>query len=178
MKPPVEATALPPPGCEERCPTGVRVLWAETAAPLVSLVPSEVVTFVKQPFLEVAYRPEKRVVADVVLKPREVERAVTCTTVKEVKVTDPITGECSTVMQPCTEVRTVKETVYGAVREEREVVVMVPYLRKVEAVVPRKDLLLEYRTEMCKKSHPVPVPEDVPGPRVFLVPPPPCEHDP
>jgi hypothetical protein len=164
------------PGCEERCPTGVRILWAETDVPCQSLVPREVVTLVKQPGFEIAYREEKRVVADVVIKPREVEHAVTCTVMKEVKTTDPVTGECSTVTQPCTEVRVVKETVYSAERQERPVVVLIPYLRRIDTVAPRKDLLLEYRTEMRKEGFPVRVAEDVPPPRVIHVTPP-CETD-
>jgi hypothetical protein len=175
-----EAPGPAAPEVEEHCPAGVRILWAEKRVPIQSLVPREVITLVEQPTLEIAYRNEKRVVANVVLVPREVERQVTCTTTKEVKVTDPVTGECSTVTQPCTEVRTIKETVYRAERQEREEVVLVPYLRPVKELVPRKDLLLEYRTEIRKDYCPVSIPADVPHPRVFQVPEPPplpCEHD-
>jgi hypothetical protein len=168
IKPPKEV--LPLPIVEEHCPTGIRVLWAETDVPLCSLWPREVITMVKQPTFVVAYREEKIKVADIVVKPHVVKKAQLCTCEKEVQVTDPVTGVCSTVKQPVTEERIIEETEYSAVRVERDEVVRIPYLKKVDELVPRKDLLLEYRTEMVTKGHPVPIPDDVPCSRVFCVP--------
>ena len=121
IKPPKEI--LPPPIVEEHCPTGLRVLWYESDAPLCSLWPREVITMVKQPTFIVVYREEKIKVADIVVKPTVVKKTQLCTCEKEVKVTDPVTGECSTVMQPVTEERIIEEVVYAAVRVERDEIV-------------------------------------------------------
>jgi hypothetical protein len=160
------------------CPPwpGFRVLWVEREVPIQTLVPREVTTFIPITTFEVAYRPEKRVVTELTMKPREVERPVTSCTVKPVTVTCPTTGTCSTVMQPCTEVKMVKQTEYVAVAEQREITVQIPFLRTVETKVPRTDVILEYRTELRKVPGLVKVPagDEAPQRRVFVSPKPPC----
>ena len=152
------------------------VRWAEHDVPLQSLRAREVLRLVEQPTLEVAYREQKKVITEVVIKSRQVEQQVLCTVMREVQVTDPVTGHCSTVLQPCTEVKVVKDIVYEAVPEERTVVVKCPYLRQTTEKVPVKDLLLEYRTEFRKEGFPVVVPgNEIPPRRVLLAPKLPCD---
>jgi hypothetical protein len=165
-----QAAPTVPPGC------GVRVLWLDHLEPVQRLVPREVVTEERQPSLEVAYREEKRVVTEVVVKSREVERLVSCTVLKPVTETCPETGQCTTVLKPCTEVKPVKELEYYAVPEERTVVVSVPYLKPVEIVVPRKTVVLEYLTTMKKCSEAVVIPGPEGQPTPYVMPPQPC-HD-
>jgi hypothetical protein len=158
-----EAAPVAPPGC------GVRVLWLNHLEPVQRLVPRQVVTEERRPTLEVAYRDETRVITEVVVKSREVERQVPCTVMKPVKETCPETGQCTTVWTPCTELKTVKEVEYYAAPEERKILVSVPYLKPAEIVVPRKTVVLEYLTTMQKRQEAVviPGPEGVPTPYVL-----------
>jgi hypothetical protein len=112
----------------------------------------------RRPTLEIAYREEKRVFIETVMKPREVEREVACATVQTVTEVDPHTGCAVVLSKPCTEIKRVKETVYEPATEERVVIVRTPYLRRVDVVVPRKTLILEYRTDMQRQEYPVRVP--------------------
>ncbi len=175
--PPSHQTTEP---CAPHCPSqpGFKVLWVERDVPIQTLVPREVVTMVPTTTFEVAYREEKRVFNEIVLRPREVEKPITSCTLKPVTVTCPQTGECTTVMQPCTEVKMVKQTEFYPVEVKRELIERIPYLRTVEIQVPRKDLILEYRTEMKKVPGAVKVPsgdEVLPG-RTIMTIKPPCPH--
>jgi hypothetical protein len=77
-------------------------------------------------------------------------------------------------MKPCTEIKLVKETCFVAVPEQREVVVKVPFVKSVEKVVPCKNILLEYRTEMRKEGCAIQACDVVPGTRYFVAPKPCC----
>ncbi len=156
----VPDAAAPAAPCGPACAPqpGFKVLWVEREVPIQTIYPREVVTFVPTTTFEVAYREEKRTIVEMVVKPREVERPVTSATVKPVTVTDPCTGKCSTVIQPCTEVKMVKQTEFVAVPEKRELIERVPYLRTVEIKVPQKTVIYEYRTEMRKVGCPIRVP--------------------
>jgi hypothetical protein len=177
-KGPVVEAAPPPvtPGCDAACHPPFKVLWVETATPLQVLVPREVITTEPRKALEIEYREEKRVVTEIVMKPREVEEAVPCTIVCPVKVVDPHTGECSTVMQPVTEVKIVKRTVFEPAPEERTIIVRVPALKSVDVMTPQKTILLEYRTDMLRGGYGIRVPaeEEPRKPEFILAPKPPC----
>jgi hypothetical protein len=169
--------ALPPEAPPESCAAGHdrsadRILWAERGVPVQTLVPREVITERREPALEVAYREEKRVFTEMVVKEREVEKDVPCTTMQPVTELDPHTHCLVTVLKPVTQVRRVKDMVFSVVPEERVEMVKIPYLRRVEEVVPRRTLILEYRTEMQRQEYPVPIPcgSVVPQDRVLLVP--------
>jgi hypothetical protein len=166
-----------PASCGADCARpGFKVLWVEREVPIQILVPREVITPVPSTTVEVAYRDEKRLVTEFALKPREVEKPVTVCTLKPVTVTDCHTGQCSTVMQPCTQVKMVKTTEFVAVPEEKAVVVKVPYLKLVEVTIPHKNILLEYRTDLRKEGGAirVPCPDLVPQERMLLAPKAPC----
>ena len=160
------------PGCDRG---GMKVIWAERECPVRVLVAREIISPVKHKTFVIAYRPEKRIVVDYVVKSREVEKAIECPSLKKVQVTDPATGQCSTVEQPSTEVRIIKELEYRTVREEREIVTQIPYMKEVEEIVPRKDVVMEYRTEMKKEKFPILVPDLVAKKRIFRAPEPPCD---
>jgi hypothetical protein len=164
-------------GCD--CPAPPwKALWVEREVPLQTLVPREVIREEKQKTLEVLYREEKRTFTEVVIKPREIQRQVTHCRMQPVTVTDPCTGHCTTVMQPVTEVKQVKETIYEAAPEKKEVTVRVPYLKEVDVLVPAKTLLLEQRTEMRIEGYGVKVPaERIPKDRVLVAPAPCCPHE-
>ncbi len=163
------------PGCEHSSPS-VKILWMEREVPVQVLTPREVVVPEKHSTLEVAYRPVKRTVTDIVMKPREVVREVPYMKLEPCTVTDPHTGHCSTVMQPvpCTKLQ--KQTEFYAVPVTRTVVVQVPYLKEVEEIVPRTTLLLEYRTEMQKRPSALSIPGPDLGERRLLAPKPPCDY--
>ncbi len=186
---PAQEKALPPspegvsqapaapcgPACAPK--PGFKVMWVERDEPIQVLVPREVVTLVPSTTIEVAYREEKRTVTEMVLQPREVERPMTVSVLKPVTVTCSTTGECRTVMQPCTDVKMVKQTEFVAVPVRRELIEKVPFLRTVEIQVPRKTLILEYKTEMRKVPSAVKVPTgpEVLPDRAIMAPKPPCE---
>lgn len=163
--------------CEAPCNPGIRILWAETDVPVRTLVPREVIHQEKRKTLAVAYRAEKRVITEIVLKPCTVEKLVPCAVLKPVQVTDPVTGHCTTVMEPCTEMKLVKDTVYKAVPEQRTIQVNVPYLKEVDEVLLRRDTLLEYRTFLQKKPYPIAITHQEPQPKTVVAPEPAaCEH--
>lgn len=179
---PTREVPLPGPAptpCAKDCAPrpGYKPLWVEREVPIQRIIPREVITLVPTTTIEVAYREEKRVITEMVIKPREVERPVTSCTLKPVTVTCSTTGECRTVMQPCTEVKMVKVTEFVAVPEKRELIEKVPFLRTVEIQVPQKTLILEYKTEMKKVGGVVTVPcvQEVLPRRVLLAPPAPCD---
>ena len=182
VAPPTPEVAAPAAPCGPECAPrpGVKVLWVEREVPIQRLVPREVITLVPTTTVEVAYREEKRVFTEMVLQPREVERPMTVSVIKPVTVTCPTTGQCSTVMQPCTEVKMVKQTEFVAVPVKRELIEKVPFLRTVQAEIPQKTLILEYKTEMRKLPGAVAVPSgpEVLPRRVLLAPQPPCDAGP
>src|SRR5262249_25789743 len=68
------------------------VLWVDRPIPLRSLGSREVIAKYKRPTLVLTDREEKRVVTEIVLKPREVAKVVPCGTLRSEKVTGPATG--------------------------------------------------------------------------------------
>jgi hypothetical protein len=96
--PPCGVTA--PPGCPN-----IKILWFDRYTPVSVLDPREVITWETVPSLDVVYKIEKQVVEELVVKSREVQQPYTCTTYVPVKVTDPHTGHCTTVMEARTEVK-------------------------------------------------------------------------
>ena len=179
---PAKASATPdgqpvPAACDRPCPMTVR--WVERQEPIQVLVPREVVAPLPRKTVVVLYREEKRTVTNMVLRPREVKREECCTTLKPVAVTDPHTGQCTTVLQPVPETRVVRDTVYEAVAVKQVLVVRVPYLREIEEPVPQRTIVLEYQTELKKTGYPVRVPGgEVLKDRWFLAPKPPHEGEP
>jgi hypothetical protein len=164
---PVVAPApLPEAGCGPN-----QVLWMERLVPVHTLAPREIVTEERRPSLEVAYRDEKQVVTELVVRSREVERAVPCTVLKPVTETCPETGQCTTVWKPCTEIKIVKETEFYSVPEQTTLVVRVPYLRPAELVVPRKTIALEYHTALQKQEEPIVIPGYEVPPTRYVMPP-------
>ncbi len=177
-KEPLPGVALEAAPCATDCALkpSSKVLWVEREVPIQVLRGREVVTTVPTTTFEVAYREKKHTVTEMVLEPRVVERPVVSATVKPVTVTDPCTGKCSTVMQPCTEVKMVKQTEFVAVPKEKVLIERVPYLKTVEIQVPQKTVIFEYHTEMKKVGGPVRVPagNEVLPDRMLLAPKPPC----
>jgi hypothetical protein len=180
---PAEPIPTPPPApVVEACPKPScpvpQALWYERDIPVQILEAREVVQEDRVPTLAIVLHPEKRVVTDVVMKPREVTREVCYTALEPCTVTDPCTGECSTVLKPVPRTRVQKDLEFVAVAQERTVVVQVPFLKEVEEVVPRKTVLLEYKTVLEKKGFAVGIPGEAAPPTRYLVPPPPapCFH--
>lgn len=172
------AVAAPAATCGPVCAPkpGFKILWVEREVPIQTLHPREVVNLVPITTFEVVYREDKRSVTEMVLQPREVEKPVTSCTVKPVTVTCPTTGQCSTVMQPCTEVKMVKQIEYVAVPVQKDVIVRVPYLKMVTKEIPQKTIILEYKTELKKVGGPVKVPcGDTLPTQTLLAPKPPCD---
>jgi hypothetical protein len=169
--PPPLLAPFPPPPPGSRC---IKALILDRMVPIQRLVPREVITEVRTPGQEVAYREEKCVITEMVVKSREITRQVPCTVMKPVLEGCAETGQCTTVMQPCVEMKTVKDTEFYTEPETRTVVVPVPYLKPVEVVVPRKTIVLEYRTILEKRQQAVLVPAEIPQERMVITPKPPC----
>jgi hypothetical protein len=99
---------------------------------------------------------------------------VPCTTMVPETVTDPCTGHCTTVMKPCVEMKLQKDVEFYAVAEEQVETIKVPYIKQIEEIVPRKTVLLEYRTDMQTRGYAVAVP-GLPVPHdKWLIAPNPC----
>jgi hypothetical protein len=146
---------VPPPPCGVSAPPGcpnVKILWFDRFTPATVLEPREVITFETVPSLDVVYKIEKQVVEELVVKSREVQQPYTCTTYVPVKVTDPHTGHCTTVMEPRCETKMRTVTVWYAEPEKRELEVEVPYLDRFEDLLERRAILLEYRTELQRSG--------------------------
>jgi hypothetical protein len=169
---PPSVPMLPPP-LDGHCQP-IKVLWAERDQPFPALAVREVQTEKKAKTVVLAYKEEKRVCTEVVIKPREIETVVSET----VMVPDPSCsagGHCQPVLKPITQTRVVKKTIYEAVPREKIVVVRIPYLKEVEGVVTDKAILVESLIEMRKCGYGVVVP-DLPNPclRVLMAPQTPC----
>jgi hypothetical protein len=129
------------------CPN-VKILWYERMKVVPLLTPREEIVFEKYKTLDVVYKEEKKTVTDVVMKSRQVEELRPCTTMVPVQVTDPVTGHCSTVMEPHTEMKPRTVTIWYAEPTKREVAVMVPYVKEVEDLMPTRTILLEYTADV------------------------------
>jgi hypothetical protein len=165
----LEAPPLLPPGCEHEHP-GVRILWLERQVPIQVLTPREVIGLQKRPALVVDFRKEKRLVTEIILKPQEVVRQIPFTTMKPHTEVCPETGHCTTTYEPCTELRTVKETIFTPIPEQRWVEVDVPFVKEVLEDVPQKTFLLEYRTELQRCPGAIAAPTTVLPERWFAAP--------
>jgi hypothetical protein len=153
---------LPPlaptePGCDHGHP-GVQILWMERQVPIQVLKPREIIVPQKRPALAVAFREEKRVVTEIVMKPREVTREIPFTTMKPCTEVCPETGHCTTVLKPCTEMRLVKDVVFYPTPVERPIIIRVPYVKEIEEVVPARTVILEYVTELQRRPSAIGVP--------------------
>jgi hypothetical protein len=182
IPPPVPAEGVPPPAPDchhDKTHEGVKVLWLEREVPVQVLVPREIITEEKRPTLEVFYRDEKRKVVEMVVKETQVPREIPFTTVKPCTEICPSTGHPITVMKPCVETRVVKETVFYTVPQEREIIVKVPFIKEVEEIVPRKTVILEYKTELQRRPSALAIPTVEKQTRWLLTPKPPCpDHEP
>lgn len=177
-KPPVVENAPPPlptlpaDGC---CAPPIKALWIDQLVPVQTLVPRPVKTVERVSTVVVATRPEKRTVTHLVFEPRETERPVTTYVMEPVTTTD-CHGHCTTVMQPCPQVKMVKGVVWVPVCKEETVVVEVPYLTVKDVPVEQTQWLLEWRTSFAARGCAV----AVPGPelgvkeRTHVLPQPPC----
>ena len=167
----VPPTKAEPPldGHPRPCAPVPKVLWYERDEPVQILDAREIIQVDKVPTLDIVYRPEKRVVTDMVMKPREVGRVVCYTALEPTVVTDPCTGHASTVLKPVERTRIQKDLEFVAVPVERTEVVMVPYLKEVEELVPRKTVLFEYHTVMQKKGFALGIPSEAAPPTRYLV---------
>jgi hypothetical protein len=159
-------------GCDAKC-EAVRALWVDKMCPQVGLFTREERTPLKRQTVEVEYVPEKRTFKEIVFKPRLVERMVPVCTLRPETVTD-CHGHCTTVMKPCTEMKTVQEVVFDAVTVDRQDTVQVPRLVKKEAVVTQKTIILEYRTEFVKQGYPILIPDEVRKEQFLHAPKPEC----
>jgi hypothetical protein len=155
--PPPPPLAPLEPGCDHGHP-GVKILWMERQVPIQVLTPREVVVPQKRPTLVVEFKPEKREITEMVLKPREVTREIPFTTMKPCVEVCPETGHCATVMKPCTEMRLVKDVVFYSAPVKRTIVVPVPFVKEVEEVVPTRTIILEYKTELQRRPGAISVP--------------------
>jgi hypothetical protein len=172
---PVAPLSSAPCACPvEKIHTTYQLHWLERDTP----VPMEKLSLRAESTQEVRAVPEldwvetTEVRTEIVLKPREILKEVTVCTVKPEKITDPATGCCSTVMQPVTEVKQVKETVFDMVREEKLVKVRRPVLKSTDRVFDVKHLVLDRQVEMRKERYGVLVPSQVT--ERILVPPAAC----
>jgi hypothetical protein len=163
------------PACEKSCTTW-KVFWLDHDEICPKLTVKENVHQDVCPTLEVKWRKEQRVCTTMVLKPREVVKEVTCCTMKPVMHTDPCTGCRSTTLEPCTEVKLVKEITYELCPEEKLITVEVPCLQTVDRIVNVKRYELEHGTEKRVFTKGVLVPCEM-RERVVVPAKPPCCHD-
>src|SRR5437660_2721112 len=98
-KPPLTPPLAPlEPGCDHGRP-GIQILWMERQVPIQVLRAREFIVPQKRPTLVVDFREEKRVVTEIIMKPREVTREIPFTTMKPCTEVRPATGPCTTVPQ-------------------------------------------------------------------------------
>jgi len=167
--------APPEPDCDHGHP-GINILWMERQVPIQVLTPREIISPQKRPALAVEFRPEKREVTEIVLKPREVTREIPFTTMKPCTEVCPETGHCTTVLKPCTEMRLIKDVTFYPTPVERTLVVRVPYVKEIEEVVPARTVILEYVTELQRQPGAIGVPTAPLPPTRWLMAPQGCPH--
>ncbi len=155
-------------GCPRPCAPVPKVLYYERLVPVQIIEGREVIQVDKVPTLDLVFREEKRVVTDMVMKPREVSRVV-CYTALEPTVEVDCHGHACTVMKPVERTRIQKDLEFVAVPVERTELVMVPFLKEIEELVPRKTVLLEYHTVMQKKGFALGVPSEAAPQTRYLV---------
>jgi hypothetical protein len=160
-EPPIEGHPRP-------CAPVPKVLYYERDMPVQIIEAREVIQVDKVPTMDLVFRPEKRVVTDMVMKPREVSRVV-CYTALEPTVETDCHGHACTVMKPVERTRIQKDLEFVAVPVERTEVVMVPFLKEAEELVPRTTVLLEYHTVMQKQGFALAVPSEAPPPTRYVV---------
>src|SRR5262249_37817712 len=109
-----ERETLPPPKKEPSLPVaeqpacGFRVLWVDYYVTIPTLYASEYVRPEEIGTWEVAYKDVDQVVTEMVLTPKDITREESYTCMEPITSTDPVTGHCTTYMQPMTKVRLVK----------------------------------------------------------------------
>jgi hypothetical protein len=115
--------------------------------------------------------PEQQVRrCELVLKPREIVKEVTCCTMKPTVETDPCTGCSVTVFKPVTETKRIKQLVYDLCPEEKAVRVQTGCLVPDIKVVKVKRLYLDWTHVKLREDFGVLVPCEVTE-RVFSEPP-------
>jgi hypothetical protein len=171
--PPPPKTEVPIEGCPRPCAPVTKPLVYERLEPVQILVDREIVQLDKVPTLKIAFRKEKRVVTDMILKERAVNRVVCYTTLESCPVTDPCTGHTTTVLKPVERTRIQKDLEFVTVPVERVEMVEVPFLTEDTELVPRKTVVFDYITVMQKRDYAVGIPAEAAPPIRYVAPPPP-----
>jgi hypothetical protein len=174
VPPPPPPVAGPIEGHPRPCCPVPKVLVYERDEPVHILADREEVRFEKVPTLAIGFRDEKRVVVNMEMRAREVSRIVCYTTLEPCPVTDPCTGQCTTVLKQVERTRIQKDVEYVAVPVEQVVVVQVPVLQPAEEEVEHRTVILEWQTVMQKRAYALSIPSEAPSLRHVVTPPPPA----
>jgi hypothetical protein len=180
VPPPPPKTEVPIEGSPVPCHPVTRPLVYERLEPVQILADREIIQVDKVPTLKVAFRKEKRKVTDLILKERPVNRVVCYTTLEPCPVTDPCTGQTSTVLKPVERTRIQKDLEFVTVPVERVEVVDVPFLTEDFELVPRKTVVFDYITVMQRRDYAVGIPAEAAPPIRYVappLPPPGCSAD-
>jgi hypothetical protein len=112
---------------------------------------------------DLEWKEQKFTCTEMTLKPRVSEQEVTCCKVEPVKTTDPVTGKTCTVYQQVPDVQKVTVTTYEFEPVEKEYIVRVPCLKKVETDAVIKMLAVDCTTVPAieKRLHATIVPCEV-----------------
>lgn len=181
---PADIPLEPSAGCAAPCVkhrTEHKLFWVENEfiGPVQKHVLRDLETRDCRTTLALDWTEEKIFRTEYALKPRECIKEVTTCTVKPEIVVDPCTGCKTTVLQPVTEMKLVKEITYEVCPEEKIYTVRRPFLKPVEEIVRIKRYHLECETSIEKRKivRPVLVPAEITE-RVVVPPPPPCAPTP
>ena len=157
---PAKPEMLPPP--EAKLPTepccGNKVLWVDYWVPVQTLYARDYVAKETCGTWTVKYKEEEQTFIETVLRPRQIDKEVTCYVSEPITTIDPATGCTKTSMQQVPHTRIVKETIFEAVPEKRTIKVAKAYLAPDTAEILHKYTLYEWKTDMLKKSCAVSMP--------------------
>ncbi len=149
---PAPAPEACPAPCVPEClkvRTTYRLHWLERDVPFSreKYEVKEIVNDDIKCYLDLDYTETTNVKTELVLKPREVLKEVTCCTQKPISTVDPCTGCPKICYEPVTETKTVKEIVYDLVPEEKVYKTRTAYLKPKEQPIHVKTLALQCTTE-------------------------------
>jgi hypothetical protein len=138
--------SLPEPCC------GNKVLWVDYFVPVKTLYAKEYIREEVCGTWEVAYKDEDLVVTETVITPKDVTHEVTYTAHEPITTTDPVTGVCSTSIQPVAKTKLVKDTIFEAAEVKRTIKVPKAYLVPAKQVILHKYDIYEWKTDLVKKG--------------------------
>jgi hypothetical protein len=137
--------------CYDRCYSNFRIYWLEYEASRTNLILREVKCDTSEIEFEFDHCDEEHIQTEMVLKPREIIREITCCTSEPVKQVDPCTGCTTYCFVPKTEVKQIKEIVFDLCPEQKVYKVRKLLLKPVEKNYTVRKFWLDMEEEKLKE---------------------------